>query len=259
MDCKPLIKSINAILGSILFLVLGFLILWIAKTKFNIQQDAILVSLILIPVLLYLILSGKLQEFSAGGVSAKFNDAAQKQIIKDENVEPLQIKTLMKGDMRFLEGYLAHLSSHTTEYTALAVILGHDYSHNYTNVGLLEYLEKMSRYPNFKFLIVFDQAEAVFAYVPVSRAIQILKAETAEENGRGPFTTAINEGRKTTLLHNYELIKPTVLSTDTNLKALEKMTEKKMDALIVTDKNRMLKGLVEREQLLSKLILAMTK
>jgi hypothetical protein len=258
MNWKPLIKGFGAILGSILFLVFGFIVLWIAKTKFNIQQDAILVSLVLIPVFLYLILSGKLQEFSAGGVSAKFNDAAQKQVIKDENVEPLQIKPLPKGDMKFLKDYLAYLSSHRTEYVALAVILGHDYSHNYTNVGLLEYLEKMSSYPNFKFLIILDQAEAVFAYAPVSQAIQILKAETAEEKGHGPFTTAINEGRKNTLL-DYELIKPTVLTTDTNLKALEKMTERKMEALIVTDEKRMLKGLVEREQLLSKLILAMAK
>src|SRR5579859_4352348 len=125
MDRKLLIKGFSAIAQSILFLVLGFLILWIANTKFHIQQDAVLVILVLIPVLLYLILSDKLQEFSAGGVSAKFN-ATQKQVIKDENVEPLEIVPLEKGDMSRLRPYLARLRSlHSTgEYAALTVTLG---------------------------------------------------------------------------------------------------------------------------------------
>jgi|SRR5579859_687639 len=275
MDRKLLIKGFSAIAQSILFLVFGFLILWIAKTKFNIQQDAVLVILVLIPVLLYLILSDKLQEFSAGGVSAKFNAVAQRQIVKDEGLELLEIKLLMKESRSALPRYLQELRSHPEKYFTLAVKLGQPYDCEV----LLQFLKAMSRFPNFKFFIVLEQGHdtdgeehndkirretgeetgEVFAYASVSRAIQILRKEQGEANRESSFVADIAREQKKSLLKFYELIKPDVFTTDTNLKALEKMTEEKMDVLIVTDKNHILKGFVEREQLLSKLMLAITK
>lgn len=257
MNWKLLMKGFQPILGAILFLVLGFFVLWIAKTALNIQQDAVLVSLLLIPAILYLIFSGKLQEFSAGGVSAKFNDAAQKPLSKDATkVEPLEVEDLPKGNLPDLERFLAHFP--TTEYVVLKVLLGNaEIRRRYRNEALLKYLQTLSRYPNFKFLVVMDQAKTVFAYISVNRTIRILEAELT--SGENRFTAAINEGQRDQLLNYYGLMKPTLFTTDTNLKALEQMTEKNTDALIVIDEDRMLKGVVEREQILSKLMLALRK
>jgi hypothetical protein len=254
-------KEIGAIVRVVVFLVLGFSILWLAKTTFRIQDNVVLVSLLLIPVLLYLIFSGKLQEFSAGGVSAKFNDAAQKSVFKDEvNVEPLDTHIVQKEGRSGLERYLAAQFSITDEYIVLTLILGNERQNSYyKNSGILDYLSILSRYPTFKFLVFLNRGDEVFAYLSVRKAMSILEAETSHGNESDLFAIAINEGQKNKLLYDYKLIRPTIFNTDTNLGALEKMTEKKMNSCIVTDEKHKLKGIVEREQILSKLILAMTK
>lgn len=254
-------EGFRALLVSVLFLVLGFLTLWLAKVMLKTQQDAVLVAILLIPILAYLILSGKLLEFNAGGVSAKFNAAAQKPFFnKDEmSAKPVNVESteaLMKGGREELERYLRNLSSsRDTKYFVLAVMLRPDRI-RYRDEALLIYLKVLSRYQNFRFLVVLNQKEEVFAYISAWRAIQILEAEQhLTEN----FARAISEGQEDKLLNYYGLVEMVALTTETNLEALEKMTANRMDALIVADENHKLKGIVEREQLLSKLILAATK
>ena len=70
----------RALFVSFLFLAFGLLTLWIMRSMLLMQQDAVLVAILLVPVIVYLILSGKLLEINAGGVSAKFNDAAQRPL-----------------------------------------------------------------------------------------------------------------------------------------------------------------------------------
>jgi hypothetical protein len=74
-------KELMAILISLLFLVLGFLVVWLVKELVNIEGDAIYVTLIFIPVLVYVIISGRLIEFKGpGGLEARFTEAATQSI-----------------------------------------------------------------------------------------------------------------------------------------------------------------------------------
>ena len=96
------------------------------------------------------------------------------------------------------------------------------------------------------------------------QAIQILELEEImAERGRigqfyTGFVTAINQDLRGELLR-YGLMKTTVKPEDTNISVLKKMTELKTNVLIVADDDHMIKGVVEREQVLSKLMLALTK
>lgn len=76
---------------------------------------------------------------------------------------------------------------------------------------------------------------------------------------RDDFSEYINKGRMQGLVQRYNLIDKTVSISDTNLTALEKMADLKTDALVVTDKDGMLKGVVEREQALSTFVITITK
>jgi hypothetical protein len=71
----------RAILLAFLFLAAGFVILWFAKAVLKIEGEAILIALLLTPLLVYLILSGKLEEFKGpGGLEAKFAKVAGETI-----------------------------------------------------------------------------------------------------------------------------------------------------------------------------------
>lgn len=73
MSKQSFIKEAQAIGLSVLFLALGLFTVWFIKTALGIQGDAVFVSLCLVPILAYLIISGRLSEFRAGGLEAKFN------------------------------------------------------------------------------------------------------------------------------------------------------------------------------------------
>ena len=241
---------------SIMFLVLGIFALWVLKTWLNMQQDVVLVSILLVPILVYMIFSGRLQEIRGpGGLSATFIDMAQMPLLdKDEMnaelVEVGQVGIVEKGGMLELQQMLQKVGN--SMYIVLTVMLGK--MDHYDETALLNYLKALSQYRNFTFLVILDQDMEVLAYLAGWRAVQILEMEM--QMGGPSFVRTINEGRKQEL-QRYGLVRTTARTTDTNINVLKMMTDLKMDALIVTDEDRKLKGVVEREQVLSKLMLAM--
>lgn len=52
--------EIRAIGIFLLFLILGFAVIWLARSIVDIEGDAVYVSLLFIPVLVYVIISGRL-------------------------------------------------------------------------------------------------------------------------------------------------------------------------------------------------------
>ena len=264
---QPSPGGCRAFLVSIIFLALGFSTILIFQKLLKLQQDAVLVAILLVPVVIYLILSGKLLEFKAGGISAKFNATAKEPVSKGEiNAKPLevqQVAVIEKGTIADLQRYLKSISN--TMYIVLTVTFGKGPNY-YSADALLKYLRTFSQYRDYILLAILDQNGKVYAYLTSQRAMQIIEKEMPEDQvprqvtslDKNRFVRAINEGKKT-VLSGYELVKTTLRATDTNISALNQMTRLNMDALIVTDENGKLKGVVEREQVLSRLLLAMTK
>lgn len=246
---------------SVLFLALGFVTLWFMRAMLNMQQDAVLIAILFVPVLVYLILSGTLQEISAGSVSAKFNNAAQKPLFNkgDTNIMPMeieQVEMIMKQGLGELQAILQKVSN--SQYIVLTVMLGKGF---YTGDDLLGYLKALSQSQNFTFLAILEGNGKIFGYITGWQAIQIIEYEmnpVVKQNAPVSFVQAINQGL-TEELRRYGLMKETVKTTDTNVSALKKMTKRKMNLIIATDESGQLKGVVAREQVLSKLMLTLTR
>jgi hypothetical protein len=98
---------LKAIAISIVFLILGFLVVWFAKELVNIEGDAIYVTLIFIPVLVYVIISGRLTEFKgSGGLEARFTEAVSQSIRPNlETIEPSveEMQILEKEGIRSMQ------------------------------------------------------------------------------------------------------------------------------------------------------------
>ena len=256
MSRQRLTREGITLVVSIIFLVLGLFALWIMKTWLNMQQDVVLVSILLIPILVYMIFSGRLQEIRGpGGLSATFIDMAHTPLLdKDESnaerVEVGQVGIVEKGGISDLQQMLQKVGNST--YIVLTVTIGK--VDHYEESAFLNYLKALSQFRNFIFLVILDQDDEVFAYLAGWRAMQILEMEM--QIGDSGFVHAIKQGSKQELLR-YGLVRTTARTTDSNINALSRMTELKMNAIIVTDENHKLKGVVEREQVLSKLTLAL--
>lgn len=256
MSRQRLTRESLTLVVSIVFLSVGIVALWIMKTWLDMQQDVVLVAILLIPILAYMMFSGRLQEIHGpGGLSATFIDMAHTPLLDKEEsnaterIEVGQVGIVEKGGISDLQQMLPKVSN--SSYIVLTVTLGK--VDHYEETTLLNYLKALSQYRNFIFLVILDQCDEVFAYLAGWRAMQIIEMEMQME---GPgLVHAIKQGSKQDLLR-YELIRITARTKDTNLNVLKLMTELKMSALIVADENHKLKGVVEREQVLSKLALA---
>jgi hypothetical protein len=255
-------QEMRAFGASIIFLLIGLLALLMAKFALKIDQDAVLVTILLVPVLIYLILSGQLKEIRGpGGLGAIFNDAAHRPSLEirqqdSEWMDVADMVALARGDPDSLAlNKKLYELSRARRHIVLTVTLGNKQEY-YDPDSMANYLKMLLEYRSFRFLVILDESKEVFAYISGWRAIKFINFEKKISGQDSPFVTAINRRDKDGL-RRYELIEETVKITDSNENILEKMMKSRLDALIVTYPDGRLKGVVRREQVLSELMLAL--
>lgn len=261
---KPLVnwwrswpQEMRAFGASIIFLLIGLLALLMAKFALKVDQDAVLVTILLVPVFIYLILSGQLKEIRGpGGLRAIFNDVAHRpslEIRQKESMDVADMVELQRSGPTAITRKLYELSK-VRKHIVLTVTLKNQREYYVPNL-IVGYLQILLEYQSFRFLVILDESQRVFAYISGWRAMEIIKLESEIQGQNLSFVTAINAGDKS-ILRGYELIEKTARSSDSNEDILTKMMEARSDALIVTYDDGRLKGVVEREQILSELMLA---
>lgn len=254
-ELSPERKEIKAIGISLLFLVFGFLVIWLIKAVANIEGDAIFVALLLIPVIVYMVISGKLKELKGpGGLEAKFTEAASESIkAPSETVEPSidDMQIIQKGGVRLLQEQLQEVNE--AKPIVMTMELGR--RGYYLPEAVLEYIQNLSQFRNFKFVVFLDEEKRFLAYMQSWAFRGLLSMpELGYE-----FVNVINEGRLENLFRYPGVVRETISTDSTNAEALSEMLKQNLEALVVIDENRNLKGVVEREQVLSRMMLTLTK
>jgi hypothetical protein len=248
---RPILLSI---LLSILFLALGFLAIWLTKNVLKIEQAVVLACVAIIPILVYLIFSGRLSKVSfPGGPSIKLFEALQRPLSSQDkfNMKQVEAEAADVIEKKAVEFLVTRSLDEYARYIVLTVTLERPLP--YDTPAIVKYLRVLSQYRNCKFLVILDQSNKVFAYTSIWKILLILEKEVKIR--RDDFAEHINKGLKQGLVHRYNLIDQWVSVSDKKMAALEKMTHLKTDALMVVDEHNVLIGVVEREQILSELLL----
>jgi signal-transduction protein with cAMP-binding, CBS, and nucleotidyltransferase domain len=260
MNVQSLKKEAAAILVSILFLVLGFLAVWITKDVVGVSGDALFVAVLFVPIIVYMILTGRLRELRAGALQAKFADLAEKpieRITQTTDASVRDIETSVQDMVLVEKGLLEELKMAIRQIDeskpiALTLVMGtKDF---YKPKVLKDYLRIISQYRTFKFMVILDQENQFVAYLPAWTAQQILEIEALGAE----FVKAINNGQVRKLQRYPGLVTKTISIKVTHKQALQEMTDRNLEALVVIDENKRLRGVVELEQVLSQLMLALT-
>jgi len=214
--------------------------------KFEIKNSDILIALI--PVALWLILTGKVQVFEFGGfkIESAFIDASQKVITKQIDKLPVEKITLsMKGTAT----EIPRLIKKETE--ALTFELGYG---GYYGPMIAEYLSRLSEHSFFKY-VIFSENGGFFG-IANAREINFLFKTEGEAYGRD-FAQWVNEPNVDMLsrLPGFVSIKDAIKNDADKQKALEKMEALNIDTLpVINEKNRFI-GLVDRSRLTASLII----
>jgi signal-transduction protein with cAMP-binding, CBS, and nucleotidyltransferase domain len=206
-------------------------------------------------VIVYGIYSGKLEELKGpGGLEAKFTKTANESIsIASEEVAPSveEMQNVTKRGVNILDKNKLQLNE--SQPIIMTMELGKfDY---YRREAVLAYLEYLSNFRNFVFVVFLDNNQKFVAYMASWAVKELLKKQELGNE----FIEVINRGNRIDLLHYPGVISETIQTQSTNTEALQEMTKQNLDALIVTDKENKLKGVVERGQVISRMILSVIK
>jgi hypothetical protein len=237
---------------TILFCAVGFLAIWIAKSGVGMQQEAMFVAFLLMPLLVYVVVAGRLTEFKAFGTEAKFATVAQQSVEPvSGSVEPSieDIEMVAKEGLTELQKRKALLDE--SKPILLTLVLGR---YEYHFISLEKYVEALNQCPTFKGAVILKSDGSFVVYFP-SRSLTSILNPVA-----GPAFVDKIRNKDTRGLQDYPgAIKRTVTKDSSNIDALNEMTLQNADTLIVINADKKVSGVVERQQLISKLILAMAK
>jgi hypothetical protein len=190
-------KELKAIIASMLFLALGWAILW--ETHYAMKIDiekvsTVFVALLLIPLASYLVISGRLEELKGpGGWELKFAKLAATEI-DQETIDACIDNTdiIRKGpvsDLGLITLRLRDLP--VSKPIILTVNLGSDeYKENYIRKDSLKYIRGLSQFRNFKLVVFLRDNKYEANMTPKSIERLLMDEESGEE-----FIRVINNGQ----------------------------------------------------------------
>ena len=242
----------SGILTTIIVVAIGLVCMGVAKLILHVDNIGGLLTALVLPMVVYALVSGNLASFTMpGGIEAKFTAASETRI-------DLNSKTITAEDATIIEkAGIEHLSE------ALPVLRGGNPimltltvgNHGYSPSMLLTYLNALGAIPNFKFLVLLDSDHRLIGYMSAPTASQLLSnAQTAAF-----LVNDISAGRLNELTHFPGVVTKSLANTASNRDALELMAQANLDAAVVTNADHRVQGLIERSQVMSTLILAMAK
>jgi len=232
-------------------LALGIVMVLVMKMMVSMETGTIITAL-LIPLLAYLLLSGAIAEFGFGGVNAKLTHAASAEITLSELGKMIPSahdfdQVGQEGGVA-LEKMLSHYKLSEAKPIVLSFKLGRgDYKREQT----VKFIRYLSSHRSFKLIVFLDRYDRVIAYMPFWAVRQLL---TDEEEGK-QFISFINDNHVEELLELPKVVTKPLSLQSTNAEALRQMTVLNLDALVVVDMDRHLKGVVERDEVISKMML----
>jgi hypothetical protein len=247
-------RDIANVLGALIFLVLGFVGLWAVKNLLDINGEAVYISLLIMPIFIYLAYSGRLTGLKGpGGLEANFASVARQSVEEAARTEPISTEDaqpINKGSPADLTSQLIGLDP--SKFIMLTLKAGSRAI--YSRADLIQYLDALSQYRHFKLVVILDSEGKFVAHVPPATLKQMLQGGAIGTQ----FVDDINNGR-VSALKRYPgvLTDATVYTSSTNLDALKQMADKNLEALVVIDRDRRVQGVLGRELVLSKLVAAL--
>ena len=254
-------QELISILMAISFPILGIAIVILGQ-KFipdGNNKDLITIFLLLLPIITYAIFSGKLGGFKVAGVEAKFVEFAEDSIeLKSENISLAdRMQMLPAIDVKHISDSLARDKVSRTKPIVLTLKFGYLYEWD----KCLNYVRALSHYTNFKFIAFLNKEGTVNSYTPARAMLELL----SDDDNRvfvDILLKAIHTSDEDDLYKCPGIITRTITTRTTNLNALRAMVSQNLEALLVVrtgKKSGELAGVVEREQIISKLLLELAR
>jgi len=247
-------RELQAVAAAVASMVVGLGVVLIARHYVDALESSVLITLMLLPLLAYLIGSGRVSEFKApGGLEAKFTQAASESVApSSETIAYDDPQLIAKLSVRDLIERKAHEIDDSQPIIMTMTLSGNA---QYNPVDVEQYLKVLSQFRNFKFVVFLDREDRFVAYIPSWALRQLLQLPDLA----GEFINAINMGQAAQVIRYPGVVRKTISVRSTNAEALREMLAQNIEALLVVDDTRKLRGVIQREQVLSRMMLSLVR
>jgi hypothetical protein len=233
-----------------LFVVAGVLLVWFTKAVIGVSGDAVLVAELVLPAVVFLVLSGQIAEVSAGGITAKLREIGSRQVDVAYAAIEASADLLEKGSVRGLEDKLRGLSGKRVPI-ALTIAVRSPRPRSgagsrsvrrgvYDPRAILTYLDALAGRPQFRLVIFVDPAGRLIGYVSRQELLDLFRSilpsqpptSVREEHRREvhQLVAALNEGDSDRIRALPGLVTTTVKSSSSNAEALAAMVDAGLEA-----------------------------
>jgi CBS domain-containing protein len=250
-------KDAKALTLVILFLLISLGVVAVLKSILINVDGATIIAFVLSPLVIYALTSGQLSEFTGpGGWGAKFREAATETVDPSQEAVELSIslmEVIPKGLPQELKDKIRGI--HDGRPIVMTMTLGRVGFYNVDAVK--EAIQTLSQFRNFKFVIFVDKENKLVGYMPSWALSGMLGSDQESANN---FIGDINNGHVDKVQARLGVITERVTTDTTNAEALQKMEKLNIEALVVVDsKSEKVCGVVERDRILSRMLIALTK
>jgi CBS domain-containing protein len=239
----------NAVYLSLGVLVVG-IVLAVATKRLGVGDSATFIALLIIPLLVYGVASGKIQEFTGpGGWGAKFREAAQAQVTPvataglTNAIQNLEL--IGKEGLDALPAIQANLPK--DKPIALTFQLG---PHGYNTDVAIQYAQALLIVDSEMTVVILDPDRHFVAMTEGTTFLRLLQAPGLGQR----VLTALNGGDRNFLLALPGLHTNTIKTSDNNATALELMRLQNARAIVVVDADNRPVGIVKRDDIVARLL-----
>lgn len=247
--------ELAALGGAVLFVGLGFAAILLVAKVADVKDGTVLASLLILPALLYLLLSGRVSDLKGpGGLEVQLAKVANQTIPvagHEHDTAALAFEEVRPVERGRAESFLDRVRNITpSDPVVLTLTMG---SGPIDGKTAADYARGLTQFPRFRFVAVLNLDGTLLCYMDESAFRHVIEADVVDAAA---------------LLHNIEnevagmvrgfsgMISATVAPGASVADALRSMEHERTDALLVTDDGR-IRGIVERDRLANALLLSL--
>lgn len=250
-------KEIKAIFGTLFFMIISVLVFWVL-TIIGVEGNVAYGSILLLPILVYVILADKITSFKAGNIEATFKEVANTKVsIGNDTIEELSnpnFDVVNKGATSMVPSIVSTLKEKMDGNNRI-LILKMGTGGYYALGAVTHYIKELFLFPKFKFIVLLDENEKVVAFISKEKLLPILENQNLGEE----FIRIVNHEEPKELSIFPGIILNKIEESTRNIEALKEMDKNNLNELIVVDAKGKLKGVIQREDILSKLMIALAE
>jgi CBS domain-containing protein len=243
-------RPLSAAAGATFLLLLGLGVVWFARKVADVQEGAVLTAFVVVPALVYVVLRGDLAELKGpGGWAATFVRVARTKVsAAAQKLVEEEVQIIQKESMQGLIDQIGTLE--LDRPVLMTMTLGRGYS----EADILGYLKTLAPFPRFRLVILLNNSGAFVGCISPGELTGLMRSEGLRDG----FLKAVVQGDSRDVLRYPGILNKIQPQDATNAEALAAMTSNNLSAIAILDENRQLRGVAEREQIVSKLVLSLT-